>query len=78
VLGARGVHLFQAGPLALAVMVGYLWNRMPMTQLYEDLGPRDRYAPTFSIWMGISSKPSKTFEPSSSVVTIISPNWCPP
>ena len=45
----EGVHVFQAGPLALAVMVGYLWNRMPMAQLYEDLGPGTGYEPTFSI-----------------------------
>ena len=45
----EGVHLFQAGPLALAVMVGHLWNRMPTTQLYDDLGPGGGYAPTFSI-----------------------------
>ena len=47
--GREGVHLFQAGPLALAVMVGHLWNRMPTTQLYDDLGPGGGYAPTFSI-----------------------------
>ena len=41
------VHLFQAGPLPLSVMVGHLWNRMPMTQLYDDLGPGRGYAPTF-------------------------------
>ena len=41
------VHLFQAGPLPLSVMVGHLWNRMPMTQLYDDLGPGRGYTPTF-------------------------------
>ena len=43
------IHLFQAGPLPLSVMVGHLWNRMPMTQLYDDLGPGRGYAPTFLI-----------------------------
>ena len=41
------VHFFQAGPLPLSVMVGHLWNRMPLTQLYDDLGPGRGYAPTF-------------------------------
>jgi hypothetical protein len=45
----EGLHLFQAGPLALAIMVGHLWNRMPTTQLYDDLGPGAGYAPTFQI-----------------------------
>lgn len=46
----RGVvHLFQSSPLPLAIMVGHLWNRMPATTLYEDLGPGKGYAPTFSI-----------------------------
>lgn len=43
------VHLFQAGPLPLSVMVGHLWNRMPTTQLYDDLGPGRYYTPTFRI-----------------------------
>ena len=43
------VHLFQAGPLPLSVMVGHLWNRMPLTQLYDDLGPGCGYTPTFLI-----------------------------
>lgn len=44
-----GLHLFQAAPLPLAVTVGHLWNRMPHTQLYEDLGPGAGYAPAFTI-----------------------------
>lgn len=47
-MGER-LHVFQAGPLALSVMVGHLWNRMPTTQLYEDFGPGAGYAPTFTI-----------------------------
>ena len=45
-LGSR-VHLFQAGPLPLSVILGHLWNRMPSTQLYDDMGPGRGYAPTF-------------------------------
>jgi SMODS-associated and fused to various effectors sensor domain len=44
-----GLHLFQAGPLPLAIMIGHLWNRMPQTQVYEDLGPGEGYAATFTI-----------------------------
>jgi hypothetical protein len=43
------LHLFQAVPLPLAVMVGHLWNRMPMTHLYEDLGPGAGYTSSFTI-----------------------------
>ena len=43
------LHLFQAAPLPLAVMVGHLWNRMPMTHLYEDLGPGAGYTSSFTI-----------------------------
>ena len=43
------LHVFQAGPLALSIMVGHLWNRMPITQPYEDLGPGAGYAPAFTI-----------------------------
>ena len=41
------VHLFQAGPLPLSVILGHLWNRMPSTQLYDDMGPGRGYGPTF-------------------------------
>jgi hypothetical protein len=48
--GSRdGLHLFQSAPLPLAVMVGHLWNRMPRTLLYEDLGPGVGYTTTFTI-----------------------------
>lgn len=45
--GGTRLHLFQACPLAMSVMVGHLWNRMPATQLYDDLGPGRGYAETF-------------------------------
>lgn len=43
------LHLFQSAPLPLAVMVGHLWNRMPITHLYEDLGPGAGYTSSFTI-----------------------------
>jgi SMODS-associated and fused to various effectors sensor domain len=46
----RGLlHLFIAAPLPLAVLVGHLWNRMPKTQLYEDLGAGGGYFPSFTV-----------------------------
>jgi hypothetical protein len=39
------VHLFAATPLAAALFLGHFWNRVPPTQLYEDLSPG--YAPSF-------------------------------
>jgi len=45
----RKVHLFQACPLPMSIQVGHLWNRMPPTQLYDDLGPGRGYIPTFLI-----------------------------
>lgn len=43
------LHLFQFGPVGAAVLLGHLWNRVPPTQLYDDLGPGRGYTPTFSI-----------------------------
>ena len=43
------VHLFIAGPLPLALLVGHRWNRIPSTQLYDDLGPGKGYTPTFTL-----------------------------
>lgn len=45
--GARRIHLFLSGPAGGALLLGHLWNRMPSTQLYEDLNPG--YAPAFLI-----------------------------
>ena len=45
--GFNRVHLFVACPLGLALMLGHVWNRMPETQLYDDLGYGRGYAPTF-------------------------------
>jgi hypothetical protein len=45
--GAQRVHLFQAQPNALAMMLGHIWNRVPPTLIYEDLNPG--YQATFEI-----------------------------
>ena len=42
------MHLFLAGPHGAALLLGHLWNRMPPTQLYEDLG-YEGYAPSYLI-----------------------------
>lgn len=41
------LHIFLACPLPVAILLGHLWNRMPATQIYEDLGPGAGYAPAF-------------------------------
>jgi hypothetical protein len=46
---ATTIHLFLAVPHGAALLLGHLWDRMPMTQLYEDLGPVGGYCPSFSI-----------------------------
>jgi hypothetical protein len=43
------VHVFIFGPNGASVLLGNLWNRMPPTQLYDDLGPAGGYTPSFSI-----------------------------
>jgi hypothetical protein len=43
------LHLFQAGPVGLALLLGHVWNRLPETQLYEDLSSGRGYAPTFRL-----------------------------
>jgi hypothetical protein len=47
--GVPRLHLFQAMPMPLSLMIGHLWNRMPETQLYDDLGAGKGYTPTFGI-----------------------------
>lgn len=46
-VGARKVHLFMSGPAGAALFLGHVWNRVPTTQVYEDLNPG--YAPAFLI-----------------------------
>ena len=43
------VHLFLSCPHGVALLLGHLWNRMPSTQLYEDLGPGRGYSPSYLI-----------------------------
>jgi hypothetical protein len=45
--GVRKMHLFLATPAGAALLLGHLWDRMPTTQLYEDLGPVRGYEPSF-------------------------------
>ncbi len=43
------VHLFLAGPLGLALLLGNRWNRIAPTIVYEDLGPRTGYEAAFTV-----------------------------
>lgn len=43
------LHLFLWAPLSVSVFLGHLWNRVPPTQLYEELGPTGGYQRTFFI-----------------------------
>ena len=45
----RQIHLFLAGPHSAMLLLGHLWDRMPATQLYEDLGPIEGYSPSYLI-----------------------------
>jgi hypothetical protein len=46
---APRVHLFLLAPHGLALLLGHLWDRLPPTQLYEDLGSGRGYRPSFLI-----------------------------
>ncbi len=45
----KRIHLFLAGPHGAILLLGHLWDRMPATQLYEDLGPTKGYSPSYLI-----------------------------
>lgn len=47
--GVRELHLFLATPSVLALMLGHRWNRVALTQLYEDLGAGAGYQPSFRL-----------------------------
>jgi hypothetical protein len=47
--GNPRLHLFLYGPRTAAVLLGNAWNRMPPTQLWDDLGPGRGYTPAFTI-----------------------------
>ena len=44
----RKVHLYLAAPRGVALLLGHLWDRLPETQLYEDLAA-DGYLPSFVV-----------------------------
>jgi hypothetical protein len=46
---ADRVHLFLAGPGALALLLGHRWNRVAPTAVYEDLGPGRGYIQAFIV-----------------------------
>ncbi|MEY9887698.1 hypothetical protein ABIA31_001327 [Catenulispora sp. MAP5-51] len=46
---APHVHLFLAGPLGLALLLGHRWNRIRPTTVYEDVATADFYEPAFFI-----------------------------
>lgn len=43
------VHLFLSCPAALALFLGHIWNRIPETVTYEDLGAARGYVAAFTI-----------------------------
>jgi hypothetical protein len=43
------IHVFLAVPHGLALLLGHLWDRLPPTLLYEDLGVGNAYQPAFLI-----------------------------
>jgi hypothetical protein len=47
--GRAKFHVFMFGPQTAAVLLGHGWNRMPPTQLWDDLGPSRGYTPAFLI-----------------------------
>lgn len=48
-LGAPRLHLFLYAPRTAATLLGHKWNRMPATQLWDDLGPGHGYTAAFTI-----------------------------
>lgn len=47
--GSKKIHLFLAAPAGATLLLGHLWDRLPLTQLYEDLGSGNGYAPSYLI-----------------------------
>lgn len=43
------IHLFLAGPHGAILLLGHVWDRMPHTQLYEDLNSPKGYVPSYLI-----------------------------
>jgi hypothetical protein len=47
VRSAAKLHLFQSAPNGIGILLGHLWNRVPVTQLYDDANSPEGYFPTF-------------------------------
>ena len=43
------IHLFLAGPHGAILLLGHLWDHIPNTQIYEDLGSPKGYTPSYLI-----------------------------
>ena len=43
------IHLFQAGPMGLALLLGNRWNRLRPTTVYEDVNAQQVYEKAFVI-----------------------------
>jgi hypothetical protein len=48
VKGCPRIHLFLAGPMGLALLLGHRWNRVAPTVVYEDLAALG-YDPAFTV-----------------------------
>jgi SMODS-associated and fused to various effectors sensor domain len=46
---APRIHLFQAGPMGLALLLGHRWNRLRPTTVYEDVTGNPVYEPAFTL-----------------------------
>lgn len=47
--GAPRIHLFQAGPLGLSLLLGHRWNRLRPTVVYEHLRDEVLYEEAFTV-----------------------------
>jgi SMODS-associated and fused to various effectors sensor domain/TIR domain len=45
----RRIHLFLAGPLGIALLLGHRWNCLRPTTVYEDVRRQPRYEPAFTL-----------------------------
>nr|WP_260611430.1 SAVED domain-containing protein [Streptomyces sp. WAC04770] len=43
------MHLFQAGPMGLSLLLGNRWNRLRPTTVYEDVNAHQVYEKAFVI-----------------------------
>lgn len=47
--GASRIHLFQACPMGLALLLGHRWNRLRPTVVYEHVATQDVYEAAFTV-----------------------------